>query len=45
MEKRLAINDYFDHRLIKLKMASYKGDVVKGLREVIRLIKIGSFPK
>ena len=41
MEKRLAINDYFDHRLIKLKMASYKGDVVKGLREVIRLIKNG----
>jgi ribosomal protein L7Ae-like RNA K-turn-binding protein len=41
MEKRLAINDYFDHRLNQLKMASYKGDVVKGLREVIRLIKNG----
>ena len=40
-KKHISINDYFDINLNKLKFASYKGDVVKGLREVIRLIKNG----
>ena len=40
-KKHISINDYFDINLNKLKLASYKGDVVKGLREVIRLIKNG----
>ena len=39
--KYSAINNYLDKNLDKLKLASFKGDVVKGLREVIRLIKNG----
>lgn len=40
MENKNKIEDFHDKRLDDLKLAAYKGNLVKGLRETLRAIKL-----
>lgn len=40
MENKTKITDFHDKRLDDLKMATYEGNMVKGLRESLRAIKL-----